>query len=75
MKLKDMAAELRKAGWRVSPPLTQANCKHPNTRGSAQCGPTGFISEWWCLDCGYRSKSESAATLEQATFMNRQPQN
>lgn len=49
----EMAAELRKAGWRIEPPLTQENCKHINTRGySAQGCDGSSSSETYCLDCG-----------------------
>jgi len=59
MTNEEMATELRKAGWRVTEPLTQANCKHPNMRGSGglSCDGSGF-SEKHCPACGYRSRSE-----------------
>jgi hypothetical protein len=59
MKLEEMAAELRKAGWTVEEPITQANCKHPNMRGSGGIGCDGSgYSESYCTRCGYRSRHE-----------------
>jgi hypothetical protein len=57
--LEEMAAELRKAGWRVSEPITQSNCTHPNMRGSGglSCDGSGY-QEHYCLLCGFRSRSE-----------------
>jgi hypothetical protein len=59
MTNEEMAAELRKAGWRVQEPLTQANCKHRNMQGSGgiSCDGSGF-SESRCMACGYHSRSE-----------------
>lgn len=58
-KLEEMAAELRKAGWRVEEPLTQQNCEHPHMRGSGGLGCDGSgYSERYCPDCGYRSRHE-----------------
>lgn len=59
-----MAAELRAAGWRVQEPLTQANCPHPNMRGSGGMSEDGSgYSESYCMACGYRSRSEWGAKL------------
>lgn len=59
MTNQEMAETLRKAGWRVQEPLTQANCKHPNLMGSGgmSCDGSGF-SESRCSACGYHSRSE-----------------
>ena len=59
MTNEEMAAKLRAAGWRVKEPLTQANCRHPNARGSGALGSDGSgYSESRCPDCGWHSKSE-----------------
>lgn len=59
MTNEEMAAELRKAGWRVQEPLTQANCRHPDMRGGGglSCDGSGF-SESYCMACGYKSRNE-----------------
>lgn len=72
---EQMAAALRARGWRVRPPLTQDNCPHTNTRGSIQCGVDGFVSEWWCIDCGKHNKSVSLPTREQWSIMSAIPMN
>jgi len=56
MTNEEMAAELTKAGWRVQPPLTQANCPHTNMRGTMSTGIDGSGSSDMYCDCGYRSK-------------------
>lgn len=57
MTNEEMAAELRKAGWRVQEPLTKANCRHPHMRGSSglSCDGSGYSCSV-CPDCGYRSE-------------------
>lgn len=71
----EMAEVLRAKGWRIQPPLTQANCSHHRARGSSGAGTAGFFSEWWCLDCGKYSRYESAPTPEQLRIMSMQPSN
>lgn len=59
MTNEEMAAELRKAGWCVQEPLTQANCKHPNMMGSGGVSTDGSgHSENYCPACGYRDRWE-----------------
>lgn len=64
MTNEEMAAELRKAGWRVDEPITQANCEHPQMTGSGgmSCDGSGY-QESFCLICGYRSRSEWGPTV------------
>jgi len=64
MTNEEMAAELRKAGWRVDEPLTMANCKHPNMRGSSgmSCDGSGH-QESYCMACGFRSRHEWGPTM------------
>lgn len=71
----EMAAALRAKGWRIQPPLTQDNCPHHNQRGSCGMGTAGYISEWWCMDCGKHSRIEGpppspAPTCAQTMFQN-----
>jgi len=57
MTHEEMAAELRKAGWEVSEPITQANCPHHDMRGSGGLSFDGSgYSESYCTRCGYRSR-------------------
>lgn len=59
MKLDEMAAELRKAGWRVEEPLTQLNCTHPRMHGSGGISEDGSgYQESFCPACGYRARNE-----------------
>lgn len=59
MTNEEMAAELRKAGWRVQEPLTQANCKHPNMQGSGGVSVDGSgHSRSFCPACGYSQRFE-----------------
>lgn len=59
MTHEEMAAELRSAGWRVSEPLTQVNCKHPLMHGSGGMSSDGSgFQESFCPACGYRSRTE-----------------
>lgn len=59
MTNEEMAAELRKAGWRIQEPLTQANCKHPNMVGSGGVGSDGSgFTESRCLACGFRYRCD-----------------
>jgi hypothetical protein len=52
MTNEEMAAALRKAGWRVSEPLTPKNCKHPRKQGRGQIGSDGSSKlSWYCPDC------------------------
>lgn len=63
MTHEDMAAELRVAGWRVQPPLTQENCPHLRNPGSAGINYDGSgYSEWWCADCGKHVRHEWPAS-------------
>lgn len=59
MTPEQMAAELRNAGWIVSAPITQENCRHPMMVGSCgmSCDGSGF-SDLMCNACGYRSKMQ-----------------
>jgi hypothetical protein len=59
MTNEEMAAELRKAGWSVQEPITQANCTHPNMHGAGgiSCDGSGY-SESYCMRCGYRSRND-----------------
>lgn len=59
MTNEEMAAELRKAGWRVQEPLTPQNCPHQRMQGSGAMGCDGSGSlDQWCPDCGFRRKEE-----------------
>jgi hypothetical protein len=59
MTNEEMAAELRKAGWQIQEPITQANCPHPTMSGSGGIGCDGSgYSESYCHRCGYRSREE-----------------
>lgn len=71
MTNEEMAAELRKAGWRVEEPLTQTNCKHPNMQGSGgvSCDGSGY-QESYCMACGYRSRSEWGPSEKRQEAMN-----
>jgi len=63
MTNEEMASELRKAGWRVDEPLTQANCKHPNMRGSGGMSADGSgHQESYCMACGYSQRIEWGPT-------------
>jgi len=63
MTNEEMASELRKAGWRVEEPLTQANCKHPRMAGSGGISEDGSgYQESYCLACGYRNRTEWGPT-------------
>lgn len=57
MTHEEMAAELTKAKWRVSPPITQDTCSHPNLQGMGSMGCDGSSTmESHCPVCGYKSK-------------------
>lgn len=57
MTHEEMAAELRKAGWRVKEPLTPKNCRHPGMLGSGGINTDGSgYSKSRCPDCGYTSE-------------------
>jgi hypothetical protein len=52
MTNEEMAAALRRAGWRVQPPLTKENCRHPRKFGSGSIGSDGASRmTWYCPDC------------------------
>jgi hypothetical protein len=54
----EMATELRKAGWRVEEPLTQANCKHPNMQGTGGVSSDGSGHiESYCVACGFKNNN------------------
>lgn len=55
MTLEEMAADLRKAGWRVEPPLTQENCPHKEKFGSGGINTDGSgYLDLTCKACGKR---------------------
>lgn len=49
---ESMARDLRAAGWRVEPPLTQDACKHPHATGTGRVSAAGGAYSWTCPDCG-----------------------
>lgn len=55
MTNEKMATELRKAGWRVQPPLTVANCEHPRRQGMSDI-PTERSWIRTCLDLGFQPR-------------------
>lgn len=63
MTHEEMAAKLRRAGWRIQPPLTQENCPHHFRTGSGGMSTDGSgFSESFCPACGLRTKSEWGPT-------------
>lgn len=55
MTLDEMATCLRKAGWRVEPPLTQENCLHKEKfgLGGINTDGSGYL-DLTCEACGKR---------------------
>ncbi len=70
MTNEEMAAELRKAGWRVHEPLTKANCKHPRRVGSGFVGSDGSSNmSWYCPDCHDMFESVSGPVQKMTDFL------
>lgn len=70
MTPEEMATELRKSGWLVEEPITQANCKHPNMHGSGGIGCDGSgYTESYCTRCGFRSRLEWGPRKDYAVFV------
>ncbi len=57
LALEEAAGLLRSHKWRVEPPLTPENCKHPRRIGTGSMGCDGSSeSTTYCPDCGYSAK-------------------
>lgn len=59
MTNEEMALHLIASGWRVTPPLTHENCRHPRAMSSgAICGDGSGYSEMRCPDCGICDRTD-----------------
>ena len=52
MTNEEMATELRRAGWIVTPPIDRKTCRHPRKSGNGMVSSDGSSSySWYCPDC------------------------